>query len=106
MCLTAAAVVLAVPATASAATFAVNDLGDAHDASFISAADGICDTVDGPPQVCTVRAALEEANSGSSFDEIVFSVPGTVDLTLGQLSATEDEAITGHPAGTTIDAND
>jgi len=56
------------------ATFTVDDLGDAGD---ISAGDGSCDTGEG---VCTLRAAIEEANALAGDDTIQFSIIGTINI--------------------------
>ena len=60
---------LAPPAT----TFTVNDLGDTGDAT----PDGVCDDGSGK---CTLRAAIQEANSVAGADPIDFSVTGTIQL--------------------------
>ena len=52
-----------------AATFTVNDIGDAPDAS---AGNGSCATAGG---VCTLRAAIEEANALAGADVITFAIP-------------------------------
>ena len=63
---------------AQAASFVVNSLGDAADANV---GNGICATAGG---VCTLRAALQEANAnGATADTITFSVAGTIALTTG-----------------------
>jgi CSLREA domain-containing protein len=63
---------------AQAAGFGVNSLGDTADAS---PGDGICATAGG---VCTLRAALQEANAnGAAADTITFTVTGTIALTSG-----------------------
>ena len=63
-------VFLAVPVFAS--TYTVNDLGDAPDAT---PGDDICATAGA---VCTLRAAIQEANAHAGADTIVFSVAGTI----------------------------
>src|SRR5690606_38888623 len=50
--------------TAHAATFTVNNTADAPDAN---PGDGICATASG---VCTLRAALQEANAAAGADTI------------------------------------
>jgi CSLREA domain-containing protein len=57
---------------ASAATFTVNSLLDASDANT---ADNLCSTSGG---VCTLRAALQQANVTPGTDSIAFSVSGTI----------------------------
>ena len=56
---------LVLAAPAQAATFSVNSLADGFDDSI---GDGICATAGA---VCTVRAAVEEADAGPAVDEIV-----------------------------------
>lgn len=60
-----------VPALASAATFTVDSTGDAPK----TAAGAVCETETGE---CTLRAAIEAANTTSLFDEILFD-PGVFD---------------------------
>lgn len=54
-----------------AATHTVNSTGDGSDAIL---ADGVCEVT---PGVCTLRAAIEQANAAAGTDSIVFSIPGT-----------------------------
>src|SRR5947207_2514964 len=70
------ALLLAVPPAAHAAgpTFVVNTTAEGHDAI---AGDGKCETLPGNG-VCTLRAAVEEANG--QFDAVVTIPPGTIDL--------------------------
>jgi hypothetical protein len=91
---------------ATAATFTVNDLGDANDAQFGTPdpGDGTCDTVVGGPVVCTLRAALFEANTFTGLDTVDISVPGQIDVLSGQLSITETTVVNGDAGGTTLDA--
>ena len=56
---------------ASAATFTVDDTGDGADAN---PGNGICETSGG---VCTLRAAIQEANSLSGSDTIEFDIAGS-----------------------------
>lgn len=70
--LAATALALLVPFGAGAATFVVNDLGDAHDAA---PGAGGCATA---LAVCTLRAAIEEANASAGADTISFSVAGAI----------------------------
>lgn len=82
---------------AHAAAFTVNSLTDAVDAA---PGDGACLTAGG---VCTLRAALEEANALAGADTIDFSVTGTISLTLGtQLVASETVSITATNIGDII----
>lgn len=59
-------------AALSAATFTVNDLGDAPDAV---PGNGACATAGA---VCTLRAAIQEANALAGPDVVQFSVAGTI----------------------------
>jgi hypothetical protein len=92
--------------TSMAATFTVNDLGDANDAQFGTPdpADGTCDTVVGGTEVCTLRAALDEANAFTGLDTVDISVPGQIDFQNGELSITETTVVNGNAGGTTLDA--
>jgi hypothetical protein len=100
------ACLMAFAGTSMAATFTVNDLGDANDAQFETPdpADGTCDTVAGGAEVCTLRAALEEANGFTGLDTVDISVPGQIDLSNGELSITETTVVNGNAGGTTLDA--
>ena len=58
-----------VPAgAAQAATFVVNDTGNASDSNV---GNGVCRTSGG---VCTLRAAIQEANANSALDTIAFAI--------------------------------
>ena len=57
---------------AQAATFVVNSNLD--DAAVGSTNDGICDSAPGAPVVCTLRAAIQEANGVAGPDIIGFSI--------------------------------
>ena len=59
---------LVLPLAAHAATFTVNSTGDAADAN---PGNGVCATSGG---VCTLRAAIQEANALSGTDAIHFSI--------------------------------
>lgn len=59
----------------AAATFTVNSLADTPDAA---PGNGICADAGG---LCTLRAALQEANALAGDDTINFSVTGTINLT-------------------------
>ena len=68
-----------------AASFAVNTISDAADAT---PGDGVCQ-VAGPPSTCSLRAAIEETQALSGADTISFSLPSppaTIQLT-GALAA-------------------
>jgi CSLREA domain-containing protein len=64
----AAGAALAAPQPAAAAPFTVNDTGDAGDAS---PGNGVCATAGA---VCTLRAAIQEANALAGADTISFSL--------------------------------
>jgi CSLREA domain-containing protein len=64
--------ILLLSAPLLASTYVVNDLGDAGDQS---AGNDICATAGA---VCTLRAAIEEANAHAGADVITFSVAGTI----------------------------
>jgi CSLREA domain-containing protein len=68
--LVAALAILALAPAAFAATFTVNTVVDAPD---IAPGDGVCLTAGG---VCTLRAAIEEANTTTAVDTIGFAIPG------------------------------
>ena len=75
-------------AIGDAATFTVNDLGNEGDAN---PGDGNCATSNG---VCTLRAAIEEANALNGPVTIVFDVrlSGTIDLSAGTAAPLEISA--------------
>lgn len=87
------------------AAFTVNSTADAADAS---PGDGVCATTGG---VCTLRAAVQEANALAGTDTITLPA-GTYTLNLlgagenaaatGDLDVTQDLTITGAGAGTTV----
>ncbi len=77
------ATLLLCPTETSAATFTVNSISDASDAT---PGDGLCD-IGG--SICTLRAAIEEANANAGADTIHFSI-GTGAQTLAPA--------TGYPA--------
>jgi hypothetical protein len=56
---------------AYANSFEVTSDGDGPDASI----DGTCDADPGPDVVCTLRAAIEEANNAADSDIITFAIP-------------------------------
>ncbi len=82
------AVVSQLPKTQAASTFTVNSLGDTPDAIL----NGVCADAGGQ---CTLRAAIQEANSNSGDADIInFSVIGTINLT-GQLPNLTNMTING-----------
>ena len=95
------------PSASADATFAVNSTADAVDATT---GDGICETAPGNG-VCTLRAAIQEANAGAGADAIqvpagtyVLTVPGRTEDAgaTGDLDITDDVTITGAGAEATI----
>ena len=74
--------------------FTVNDSGDSRDAV---PGNGVCLDASGK---CTVRAAIEEANSAPDQDAIIFDLPGNViiDLSLGELVISSNLYIIGPSA--------
>src|SRR3954452_1970137 len=76
---------------ASASTYTVNNLGDTSDAT---PGDNICDAGGG---VCTLRAAIEEANAHAGSDTIIFSVAGIIS-TASTLPVTDTAIIDGTTA--------
>lgn len=74
------AALLLCPTDAAAATFTVNSVGDASDAT---PGDGLCDA---GGSVCTLRAAIEEANANAGADTIHFSI-GTGAQTIASATA-------------------
>src|SRR5262245_49290658 len=77
---------LGLSATCWGATFTVNNTGDAVDANI---GNGICATAAG---VCTLRAAIQEANASAAADMINLPA-GTYTLT--RTGRNEDNAVTG-----------
>lgn len=77
---------LLAPAQGHATTFTVNNTADAVDANI---GDGICQTAAG---VCTLRAAIQEANASAGVPDIINLPAGTYTLTG---AAGEDLAATG-----------
>ena len=74
---------------ATTAILTVNDLGDASDAA---AGNGVCATAEG---TCTLRAAIQEANTLAGADTIAFTVVGTITLAEALPMITSDLAING-----------
>ena len=92
--------------SASAATFVVNSIADANDAT---PGDGVCETVAGSG-ICTLRAAITEANALAG-DDIITLPAGTYTNTLvgvddlnasGDLDIRSNITINGAGSGTTI----
>jgi CSLREA domain-containing protein len=73
-----------VPARAAHAstTFTVNHTGDAGD---LKPRDGSCSTL--VARICTLRAAIQEANATTGADTIVFDIPTTGVATIAPASA-------------------
>ncbi len=82
---------LALPLAASAASFTVDSTGDESD---FSAGDGICEVFDGEG-VCTLRAAIQEANALGGADGINFGIGGTISLGDFLPNIADDLDITG-----------
>jgi CSLREA domain-containing protein len=90
---------LLVQSIAFAEVFNVNDTADTDD---VNAGDGICATIMG---LCTLRAAITEANSLEGVDTI--NIPSGTYTTASSLSIYSAIIIIGENTGTTIvDAND
>ncbi|HEY0427698.1 MAG TPA: choice-of-anchor Q domain-containing protein [Pyrinomonadaceae bacterium] len=69
----------------------VNDINDTNDASI---GDGICADAGGK---CTLRAAIQEANTDNFQDAVIFALPlpATINLTLGELNIASNIYIAG-----------
>ncbi|MCP4962683.1 MAG: CSLREA domain-containing protein, partial [Actinomycetia bacterium] len=71
---------LAIPATPAAATHSALAVNSTADNSDTNPGDGTCDTgqlnTQGQPE-CTLRAAIEEANSHPNNDIVLFTIPTT-----------------------------
>ena len=78
--------------SATASTYTVDDLGDASDAT---PGDDICDTGGG---VCTLRAAIGEANAHAAADTIEFSVIGVITPATALPALVEQTVIDGTSA--------
>lgn len=98
---------LALAPRAEAVTFTVNATTDAVD---LAPGDGSCDTDPGPANVCTLRAAVQEANAFGGSDVILLGA-GTHVLTLagieedaaaGDLDVTSTLAILGAGTAATV----
>ncbi|MFI5366072.1 MAG: choice-of-anchor Q domain-containing protein [Candidatus Binatia bacterium] len=89
----------ATPSRSHAASFTVNSTADAPDAI---PGDGVCATSSG---ACTLRAAIEEANSSAGADAVAIPA-GHYVLRAGELDITDDLTVTGAGAPVTqIDGN-
>ena len=86
--LVVAAMIAFACSTAQALTFAVNNSTDAHDAN---PGDGVCEVAPSS-SVCTLRAALEEANAYPGADAIVLQANTTYLMTLTMSSGGSDAA--------------
>ena len=73
----------------SAATFTVNDTGDDPD---LETGDGVCATA---RAVCTLRAAIAEANATTAADVISITATGTIDLRTALPDITQSLTIEG-----------
>src|SRR5262249_29625171 len=83
-----AAVVFLLCSSARAVTFTVTSANDSHDAVI----NGICDDGTG---VCTLRAAIEEANATAALDTIGFNIgSGTPTIEVGTVTLTALPPIT------------
>lgn len=80
------------PRAHAAATFTVNSLADTPDALL---GNGVCADAGG---MCTLRAAIQEANWSADSDIINFSVTGTINLT-GPLPSLTNMTINGPGSG-------
>lgn len=92
---TTSAMTVNVALAAAGSTFVVNSTSDAADANV---GNGICATSAG---VCSLRAAISEANRHSGPDTILFNIPGTGAQTI-QLNSRLPTLSDGS-GGTTID---
>jgi CSLREA domain-containing protein len=72
--LLAACLMLAAQPAHAATTFTVNDTADEGD---VAALDGVCDVTRQLDGVCTLRAAIQQANATSGADTINFNISGT-----------------------------
>jgi CSLREA domain-containing protein len=86
------ALTLFVSLSASASTYTVNDLGDGSDAN---PGNDVCATAGA---VCTLRAAIEEANAHAGPDTIAFSVAGTISGATAYPSLIDETTIDGTTA--------
>ncbi|WP_143308259.1 CFI-box-CTERM domain-containing protein [Candidatus Entotheonella palauensis] len=85
---------------AISATYLVDSIIDALDANLD---DGICETSTGD---CTLRAAIDQANSSLEHDTIEFAITGTINLGFGFLLINRDVTVVGPGADNlTVSAN-
>ncbi len=75
------------PAPSYAASFTVDDLGDAVD---VTPGDGLCETAS---NTCTLRAAIQEANSFPG-DDVILLPAGTITLSIPP-DTTDDNSASG-----------
>ncbi|MCI0390612.1 MAG: FG-GAP-like repeat-containing protein [Acidobacteria bacterium] len=86
----------------TAATFVVNSNGNGSDAQ---PGDGICSTPAGTAQgVCTLRAAIQEANASPGPDAINFNIPTDVPKTIRPSASPSPALIPDITSPVTIDA--
>ncbi|MDN5938713.1 MAG: hypothetical protein L0H83_08615, partial [Salinisphaera sp.] len=90
-------------ATAQAVLFTVNDAGDAGD---FAAGNAVCETGAGTG-VCTLRAAVEEANALAGADDIVIAAGvNPLIASTTQITVTSELTLSGQGADqTTLDGN-
>ena len=87
---TAAAILLGLAVNAHALTFTVDSTGTASDAA---PGNGVCATSGG---VCTLAAAIQEANATAALDTIAFAIgSGLQRITSGTLTVTKPVVIDG-----------
>jgi len=84
----------------AAATFTVDEVGDDGDNNL---ADNVCAATS--DNVCTLRAAIEQANATAGADTIDFNVTGTITLATAYESLVEETDIdaTGAPGPVIVD---
>jgi hypothetical protein len=86
-----------------AVTFTVNNSTDAGDGN---PGDGVCDTVSGPPVICTLRAAIEESNALNGPNVINFTATNTAPLSdLPTITERVTIDASANPDGFSIDAS-
>jgi CSLREA domain-containing protein len=95
-----AAVLLALAVAARAATFAVDDPGEAGDADTN---DGVCATAGAK---CTLRAAIEQANALGGAAHTINLPPGTYEQSTTLPPIVQDVTIAGADSFTSIRASD